>query len=122
MGGQGWRSTTICANLIYDDGGSGDGGFTRLSKTALARRSIPAVFLDHVGELDDVLALLVLLAGLEGVLIFPPKGRFTAFAVDVGYRMETSQQDAFFGLATSDVDHRVEEVRPALASLERFRY
>lgn len=59
------------ANLIYDDDG-GDGDELILSKIALARRSIPAVFLDHVGELYDVLALLVLLAGLEGVLIFPP--------------------------------------------------
>lgn len=60
------------ANLIYDDDGGGDGDELILSKIALARRSIPAVFLDHVGELYDVLALLVLLAGLEGVLIFPP--------------------------------------------------
>lgn len=61
------------ANLIYDDdGGDGDGDELILSKITLARRSIPAVFLDHVGELYDVLALLVLLAGLEGVLIFPP--------------------------------------------------
>lgn len=59
------------ANLIYDDDG-GDGDELILSKIALARRSIPAVFLDHVGELYDVLALLVLLAGLESVLIFPP--------------------------------------------------
>lgn len=60
------------ANLIYDDDGGGDGDELILSKITLARRSIPAVFLDHVGELYDVLALLVLLAGLEGVLIFPP--------------------------------------------------
>lgn len=58
------------ANLIYDDdGGDGDGDELILSKITLARRSIPAVFLDHVGELYDVLALLVLLAGLEGVLL-----------------------------------------------------
>lgn len=58
------------ANLIYDDDG-GD-GFLVYQSTALARRSIPAVFLDHVSELDDVFAFLVLLARLEGVLIFPP--------------------------------------------------
>lgn len=75
-----------------------------------------------MGELYDVFALLVLLAGFEGVFIFPPQGRFTAFAVDVSYGVEASQEDAFFGLATSNVDHRVEEIRPALASLERFRY
>ena len=33
---------------------------------------LPAVLLDHVRQLDDVLALLVLLARLERLLVLPP--------------------------------------------------
>ena len=42
----------------------------RISRLALV---LPAVLLDHVGELDDVLALLVLLARLESLLVLPPE-------------------------------------------------
>ena len=42
----------------------------RVSRLALV---LPAVLLDHVGELDDVLALLVLLARLESLLVLPPE-------------------------------------------------
>lgn len=53
--------------------------------------SIPAILLDHVSQLDDVLALLVLLARLKGMFIFPTKCGFAAFTVDVGHRMETCE-------------------------------
>lgn len=53
--------------------------------------SIPTILLDHVSQLDDVLALLVLLARLKGMFIFPAKCGFAAFAVDVGHRMEARE-------------------------------
>ena len=46
-----------------------DSSVIRISRLALV---LPAVLLDHVGELDDVLALLVLLARLESLLVLPP--------------------------------------------------
>lgn len=49
--------------------------------------SVPAIVLDHVSELDDVLAFLVLLAGLKGVLIFPAQSRLAALTVDIGHSM-----------------------------------
>ena len=47
-----------------------DSSVIRISRLALV---LPAVLLDHVGELDDVLALLVLLARLESLLVLPPE-------------------------------------------------
>ena len=49
-----------------------DSSVIRVSRLALV---LPAVLLDHVGELDDVLALLVLLARLESLLVLPPESR-----------------------------------------------
>jgi hypothetical protein len=51
------------------------------------RRTLPAVFFDHVCHFDYVLALLVLLAGFEGVFVFPTQGGLAAFTVYVGDRM-----------------------------------
>lgn len=53
--------------------------------------SIPTILLDHVSQLDDVLALLVLLARLKGMFIFPTKRGFAAFTVNVSHRMETCE-------------------------------
>ena len=50
-----------------------DSSVIRVSRLALV---LPAVLLDHVGELDDVLALLVLLARLESLLVLPPARSF----------------------------------------------
>jgi hypothetical protein len=81
----------------------------------------PSVFFDHVSQLDDVLALLVLLARLVGLLVLPSESGLAAITIDVGYSVETGEKDPLLGLATTDVDDRVEEVGPALAALERFR-
>lgn len=47
------------------------------------RRSLPAVVLDHVRQLDDELALFVFLTALERMLVFPAQSGFTVFTVDV---------------------------------------
>ncbi len=46
-----------------------------------------------MGELDDVLALLVLLTGLERVLVLPAQRRLAAVAVDVRHRVQACQKD-----------------------------
>ena len=45
-----------------------------------------------MGQLDDVLALLVLLTGLEGVLVLPAERGLAAVAVDVSHRVQPRQQ------------------------------
>lgn len=47
--------------------------------------SVPAVVLDHVGQLNNELALLVLLTALKGMLIFPAQRGFAIFTVNVGH-------------------------------------
>ena len=63
----------------------------RISRLALV---LPAVLLDHVGELDDVLALLVLLARLESLLVLPPERSswhesnvYVLFEISKGWRL-----------------------------------
>lgn len=51
------------------------------------RASLPPVVLDHVSQLDDELSLFVLLTALKRVLIFPAKGGFTVFTVDISHSM-----------------------------------
>lgn len=84
--------------------------------------SVPAVLLDHVRQLNDELALLVLLAGLIGVLIFPAQRRLAALAVDVRHRMEAGQEHTLLRLATGHVHHRVEQIGRSLTALKRLRY
>ena len=49
---------------------------------------LPAVLLDHVSQLDDKLSLLVLLAGLVGLLVLPTQRRFAAITVNVSHGVE----------------------------------
>jgi hypothetical protein len=79
---------------------------------------LPAVLLDHVGQLDDILALLVLLAGLKGMLVLPAERGLAAVAVDIRHRVQPRQQHALLRGAAAHVYHRVEEVGPALAALQ----
>lgn len=53
---------------------------------------VPAVVLDHVRQLDDELPLLILLAQLKRLLIFPAQGGVAALTVDVCYSVKASQQ------------------------------
>lgn len=65
----------------------GRGGRRRILLSLGGVLSIPPILLDHVSQLDDVLALFVLLARLERVLIFPAERRLTAFTVNVRHCM-----------------------------------
>lgn len=85
------------------------------------RLSVPAVLLYHVRQLDDELALLVLLAGLVGVLVLPAQRRLAALAVDVRHGVQPGEQDPLLRLPAGDIHHRVEEVGRSLAALERLR-
>lgn len=82
--------------------------------------SVPTVVLYHVGQLDDVFALLVLLAQLESLFIFPAQRGVTVFTVDVGHGVKSCEQQPLLCGTTTHVDHRVEEVRSALAALKRL--
>lgn len=73
-----------------------------------------------MGQLDDVLPLLVLLTQFKGLFIFPAQRGVTVFAVDVGHSMKSREQQSLLSRAAADIDHRVEEVGSALAALERL--
>lgn len=79
---------------------------------------LPPVLLDHVCQLDDELALLVLLTRLERLLVLPAQRRLAAVTVDVSHSVQAGEQDPLFGRPTANVDHGVEEVCPALRTLE----
>ena len=70
-----------------------------------------------MSELDDELALFVLLAGLEGAFVLPSQRRLAAFAEDVGHRVEARQQQALLRGTASHVYHGVEQVGAALTAL-----
>lgn len=72
-----------------------------------AQVSFPAILLYHVRQLDDVLALLVLLARLERQLIFPAERRLAALAVDVGDGVQPGEEHSLLGWATPHVHYRV---------------
>lgn len=80
--------------------------------------SIPPIFFNHVGQLNDIFPFFVLLARLESMFIFPTKCSFTAFTVDVSNSMEASQENPLFSRSTTHINNRIEEIGPALASLE----
>lgn len=82
--------------------------------------SVPTVVLYHVGQLNDVLPLLVLLTQFKGLFIFPAQCGVTVFAVDVGHCVKSCQQQSLLSWTAANVDHRVEEVGSALAALERL--
>jgi len=79
---------------------------------------LPSIFFDHVGQLNDVFALLVLLGGLEGMFVLPSQGCFAGFAKDIRNCVKTRKKDSLLRLATSHIDHGIEKVGPSLRSLE----
>ncbi len=115
------------------------------SSLVLSTLVLPPVLLYHVRQLDDVLALLVLLARLEGLqgitestlrtpyltfsrllvvetpylLVLPPECGLAAVAVYVGDRVQARQQDPLLRRAAADVHHGVEQVGAALAPLRK---
>lgn len=54
------------------------------------------------------------------MLVFPAEGCFTAITVDVRHRVQSCEEDAFFGRAAAHVDHRVEQIGSTLATLKGF--
>lgn len=94
------------------------GGQARLKPHASGARSVPAVVFDHVVEFNDVLPLLVFLAALKGLLIFPAQSGLAVLAVDVSDSMKTCQQHPLFCWPTTHIHHRVEEVGTPLTALE----
>ena len=83
--------------------------------------AIPSVVLDEMHKLDDELALLVLLRGLERLLVLPAERRLARLAVDVGDRVQAGEQVALLGGARAHVDHLVEQVGATLRALKRLR-
>lgn len=59
--------------------------------TASPSGLFPAIVFDHVSQLYDVLALLVLLARLKGMLIFPAQSGLAALTEDVSHCMKACQ-------------------------------
>lgn len=86
------------------------------------RRTLPAVFFDHVCHFNYVLALLVLLARFERVFVFPAQGGLTAFTIYIGDCMQSGQQNPFFCRATTNVYNRIEKVCSSLTALKRLGY
>ena len=78
----------------------------------------PSVLLDHVGQLNYELALLVLLTGLIGLFIFPAQYCLAAITVYVSHCMKSGEQNTFLSLAAANVHHRIEQIGAALATLE----
>lgn len=71
----------------------------------------------HVAEelvLEDVLALLVLLALLIGLVVLPADRLVALLAGDVAHDVAARRHVALRGLAGFDVDHDVKEVRLAV--------
>jgi len=60
-----------------------------MNAVTLLRARIPAIVLNHVDQLDYELALLVFLACIKRVLVFPAQCRLATFTVDVRDGMET---------------------------------
>lgn len=54
------------------------------------QRSIPAILLDHVCQLNDKFAFLVFLTGLVGMFIFPAQRRLAALAINICDCMQSS--------------------------------
>lgn len=82
--------------------------------------SVPTVVLYHVGQLNDVLPLLVLLTQIKSLFIFPAQCGVTVFTVDVGHSVQPCEQQPLLCGTTANVDHRVEEVGSTLAALKRL--
>lgn len=73
-----------------------------------------------MSKLDDVLALLVFLTGLECLLVFPSQCGLATITVNISHGVKTRQQDPLFSRAASDIHNGVEQVGPPLTALEGF--
>lgn len=75
---------------------------------------------DHAQQLrlEDELALLVALRGLEGAVVFPAHRLVAALAHDVAHDVPACRHVALCGVAGGDVDDRVEEVGFAVLAAE----
>lgn len=71
--------------------------------------------------LEDELALLVLLAGLVRLVVFPPDGARAAAALDVAHDVAAGCHVTLGGLGGLDVDDAVEEVCLAMLASEVLR-
>ncbi len=71
-----------------------------------------------MSKLDYVLALLVLLAVVEGRFVLPAEGGLAAVAVDIRHCVQSGKQDPLLGRPAHHVHDTVEEVGAALAALE----
>jgi len=100
--------------------GAGQRCSSRLLLISASRLFIPTIFLYHMGEFYNELSLLVFLATFVSMFILPAKCGLTAIAVDVCHRVKPSQEDPLLRWTNPHVDHGVEEVSPALTTLEWF--
>ncbi len=81
----------------------------------------PPSLVQHHGLLHDELTLLVLLALLVGEVVLPPQQRAAGCAKDVPHGVQPGHQEAVLLAAECYVGDVVEEVRAAVAALERLR-
>lgn len=115
------QSSSSPSLTLQQAGGRGAEGGPRATPTAACQTtlcSVPAVVLDHVCQLDDELALLVLLTGLKRMLIFPAQGGLAVFTIDIRHGVQAGEQDSLLRRAAAHIHYSIEEVRPALASLK----
>ena len=59
--------------------------FDSRAKLRFSALVFPAVLLDHVGQFNNELALLVFLARLVSLLVFPTQNGFTTITVNIGH-------------------------------------
>ena len=64
-----------------------------------------------MGQFNNELALLVLLARLIGLLVLPAQHGLAAITVYVSYSVQPGQENALLRLPAADVYHRVEDRR-----------
>lgn len=82
--------------------------------------SIPPIVLNHVGQLDYELPLLVFLTQLKCLLIFPAQRGVAVLTVDVSNSVQPSEQQSLLSRTTAYVHHRVKEVGTSLTPLKRL--
>ena len=80
----------------------------------LAWESSISIDLGEELSLENVLALLVLLSGLVGLVIFPAYSLLAVSAIDITHNVPAGGHVSLGGLALSDVYNSVEEKRLAM--------
>jgi len=93
---------------------------SELTTSCNSRLFVPPVFLDHVGELYDEFAFLVLLTAFESPLILPSQRSLAAVTVDVRHCVKACKQNPLLRRSAPYVHHTVEQVGTTLATLEGF--